>query len=311
MGHCQPLDRGGKVSRFALFLDQAGREILGFAVQLLVDIWEQRSWAQQGFPACLIQLHIRQIVIIKTRQDFSCVIKIIAIDISLNSFRHAANKKITVYLLHGQFVCCRWERLSFFVSLYNRIVQDSIAVHQELIEGHRIDRDLVDLSHREQKLLFFSPSSFIRLALNFNPHHGACRNHRDLTIVLAKILERRNDIGAFLNLIKDQQGILRDFLALQQRNVFDDLFRVCCLSAECTDFIFNLAVNIDIAVFVVGLSEDILNQIGFSYLSCAPYNQRLPAAAAIPINQLLHSITIHKQTSSRHSWKHYTNYLHL
>ena len=52
--HCQPLDRGEKISGFALIFNQSGRKIFGFPVKFSVDIGKQGTGTQDSFTACLV-----------------------------------------------------------------------------------------------------------------------------------------------------------------------------------------------------------------------------------------------------------------
>lgn len=117
-------------------------------------------------------------------------------------------------------------------------------------------------------------------------------------------------------------GIRSYLFPLEQWNVFNDFSRISSFRVKAADFIFNLAVNIDIVILVIGFGEDVTNKIGFADLSCSPYNQRLSAFAIILLYQFLCRISLHKinlrmiSSSPAYHFMHllssyYRNYLHV
>lgn len=70
---CQakPLQCGSKIACLAVFCTQARGEILELLIQLPVNIRKQSAGAQDRFRAGLIQIYIRQIVVIQNLQRLS------------------------------------------------------------------------------------------------------------------------------------------------------------------------------------------------------------------------------------------------
>ena len=53
--------------------------------------------------------------------------------------------------------------------------------------------------------------------------------------------------------------------------------------AKFANFIFFLAIDVNIVILIIFIGKNILNQISFANLTCAPNNQRFSICAFIPI----------------------------
>ena len=127
--------------------------------------------------------------------------------------------------------------------------------------------------------------------------------------------------GTLLNLVKDQKRVFVYSFAFEKRQIFDDFSRIRRLGTKLADFVFDLAVDIDITVPEIFFRKQIFDKIGLSDLSCAPNDQRLSVPIIFPICQFLQSVPFHKLPPWHsvyvlyHGFRRFSsafkNYLHL
>ena len=196
----QPVYRGHHVPVPGPLLDHRRGEVLRLPLQHGIDVGEYRFRPHDRFRTGLIELHVGQVVRIEFLDDVPGLGVAARIQHGRHCFRHPSHHQVFVEEIHGHLVDGCVQGLSGTVCLGDDAVHPEIPVIEELVEGQRGHRNLIDLSHGEQEFLLQTPAL---LPLDPDADHGTGYDDGYLPAVLTEIFHERNHRRAFLRLVKD------------------------------------------------------------------------------------------------------------
>ena len=197
-----------------------------------------------------------------------------------NALRHPANNQVVVVGFQQAVV----KNLLYLLILMNAIVigiERLVCSFQKLIKGQRIEVQQVDHAHR------------IGLRLGQQcPKQASCRNDMVFIGFLFEVFERIQRLGAFLDLVENDQRFLGENLfSGNQGEQFNNALGVLVGLENRLQFVFFIKVEVDKAA--IAALPKLPHQPGLANLARTAHDQRLAVRAVFPVDQIRNRISLH------------------